>query len=388
MRGLRRRDPLRLPDRGLHADRRHGDARPLEGPADVALSAGGFHPRFQRPEGFPELRRLNLSLLQSDNPRVRLEAYFALTANTVQFGARLELYAAALGFSVEGLLTFDALVRFEPFGFEVDIAGHVTLKRGSRTLMGVAVELALSGPEPWHVRGRARFEILFLSAEISFDRTFGERAAPAALPQPVDVAAKVEEALADPRNRTAQLTGAGRTVVTLRELPDADGRLVVHPLGGLSFTQRVAPLGITLTRYGTSPVAGDPRLDLERELTVDDADPATAPVTVPLTPTREYFAPAQFLDLTDDQKLSAPSFELLTAGASAEGVTGRARERAGVFASTVDYEEVLQDGPHRVEGDAGTPVAFGTAGLRTAAGPAARAATRRTGRQRFTAAPP
>ncbi|MFD0077371.1 DUF6603 domain-containing protein [Streptomyces sp. NPDC127166] len=359
-----------------------------KGRPTFALSAGGFHPRFQRPEGFPELRRLNLSLLQGDNPRVRLEAYFALTANTVQFGARLELYAAALGFSVEGLLAFDALVRFEPFGFEVDIAGHVTLKRGSRTLMGVAVELALSGPEPWHVRGRARFEILFLSAEISFDRTFGERAAPAALPQPVDVAARVEEALADPRNWTAQLTGAGRTVVTLRELPDADGRLVVHPLGGLSFTQRVAPLGIALTRYGTSPVAGDPRLDLERELTVDDTDnPATAPVTVPLKETREYFAPAQFLDLTDDQKLSAPSFELLTAGASAEGATGRARERAGVFASTVDYEEVLQDGPHRVEGDTGTPVVFGTAGLRTAAGPAARAATRRTGRQRFTAAP-
>ncbi|MFF0477576.1 DUF6603 domain-containing protein [Streptomyces sp. NPDC004284] len=358
-----------------------------KGRPQFALSAGGFHPRFQRPEGFPELRRLNLSLLQGDNPRVRLEAYFALTSNTVQFGARLELYAAALGFSVEGLLAFDALVRFEPFGFEVDIAGHVSLKRGSRTLMGVGVEIALSGPAPWHVRGRARFELLFFSGEISFDRTFGGHTAPAALPAAVNVAAKVEEALADPRNWTAQLTGAGRTVVTLREIPDAEGRLIVHPLGGLSFTQRIAPLGVTLTRYGTSPVEGQHRLDLEPELTVDDADPTTAAVTVRLTPTREYFAPAQFLDLTDEQKVAAPSFDLLTAGATAEGATGRARELAGVFASTVDYEEIVQDGAHRVTDTTGTPAAFGAAGLRTAAGPAARAATRRTGRQRFTAAP-
>ncbi|WP_020477422.1 DUF6603 domain-containing protein [Streptomyces sp. SS] len=356
-----------------------------KGRPSFALSAGGFHPRFQRPEGFPEPRRLNLSLLQGDNPRVRLEAYFALTSNTVQFGARLELYAAALGFSVEGLLAFDALVRFEPFGFEVDIAGHVSLKRGSRTLTAVGVEIALSGPAPWHVRGRARFEVLFFSGEISFDRTFGGHAAPAALPAAVDVAAKVEEALADPRNWTAQLTGAGRTVVTLRELPDVEGRLVVHPLGGLSFTQRVAPLGVTLTRYGTSPVDGARRLDLEPELTVDDADPATAPVTVRLTPTREYFAPAQFLDLTDEEKLAAPSFDLLTAGASAEGAAARERERTGVFASSVDYEEVVQDGAHREAAPA--PAASGPAGLRTAAAPAARAAGRRKGRGRFAAAP-
>ncbi|MGW6390937.1 DUF6603 domain-containing protein [Streptomyces sp. NPDC055103] len=362
-----------------------------KGTPQFALSAGGFHPRFQRPEGFPELRRLNLSLLQGDNPRVRLEAYFALTSNTVQFGARLELYAAALGFSVEGLLAFDALVRFEPFGFEVDMAGHVSLKRGSRTLMGVAVEVALSGPAPWHVRGRARFELLFFSGEISFDRTFGGRAAPAALPAAVDVAARVEQALADPRNWTAQLTGAGRTVVTLRELPDAEGQLVVHPLGGLSFTQRVAPLGVTLTRFGSSPIAGDHRLDLEPELTVDDTDPATETLTVRLTPTREHFAPAQFLDLTDEQKLAAPSFDLLTAGATAEGAVARRRERDGVFASVTDYEEILQDGPHRVTepGSAGEPqpLGLGPAGLRTAAGPAARATARRTGRRRFATAP-
>ncbi|MFJ6572110.1 DUF6603 domain-containing protein [Streptomyces sp. NPDC091292] len=356
-----------------------------KGTTAFALSAGGFHPRFQPPEGFPALRRLSLSLLSGDNPRLRLESYFALTSNTVQFGARVELYAAAAGFSIDGQLAFDALVQFEPFGFQVDIVGRLALKRGSRTLMGVGVAVALSGPTPWHVRGKARFEIVFLSAEISFDRTFGSRAAPAALPEPVDVAGGVERALADPRNWTAQLTGVGRTVVTLRELPATEGQLIVHPLGGLSFTQRFAPLGITLDRFGNAPVKGPRRLDLEPELTIDDADARTAPVTVRLAPTREYFAPAQFLDLSDDEKIAAPSFESLVAGATADGALAAARERTGVFASPIRYEEVFEDGPHRGTAPAAAPV--DAAGLRVAAAPAARAATRRTGHRRFSATP-
>ncbi|MDH6228276.1 DUF6603 domain-containing protein [Streptomyces sp. MJP52] len=367
-----------------------------KGGSSFALSAGGFHPRFQRPEGFPQLRRLTLSLLNGDNPRLRLEAYFALTSNTVQFGARLELYAAALGFSIDGMLSFDALVQLEPFGFQVDIGGRLALKRGSRTLMGVGVEVALSGPTPWHVRGKARFEILFLSGEISFDRTFGARAIPAELPAAVDVAARVEEAMADPRNWTAQLTGPGRTVVTLRQLPDAEGRLIVHPLGGLSFTQRVAPLGLTLDRFGGAPVTEPRRLDLHPELTVEDVDPATAtaPVTLHLAPTRDHFAPAQFLDLTDEEKLSAPSFERLVAGATAEGALAADRERDGVHGSVLGHEEVVVDGPHRSVTTATT--AFARTGgaepltgapLRTAASPAARAATRRTGPQGFSARP-
>ena len=374
-----------------------------KGEPSFALSAGGFHPRFQRPEGFPALRRLTLSLLNGDNHRVRLEAYFALTSNTVQFGARLELYAAALGFSIDGMLGFDALVQFEPFGFQVDIAGSLALKRGDRTLMGVGVEVALSGPAPWHVRGRARFEVLFFSAEISFDRTFGAPA-PRALPSAVNVASLVEQALGDARNWTAQLAGAGRTVVTLREITGTDGLLLVHPLGGLSFTQRVAPLGITLDRFGNAPVEGPRKLELLPTLTVDDGRPDThtPPLTVELTTTREYFAPAQFLDLSDEEKLTSPSFDRLEAGATATGTLALARESDGLIESPVAYEEIVVDGGKRTGtprsgavglrarpgADAATTVLHGDLlRARTACGPAARAATRRTGRQRFATAP-
>ncbi|MFJ1596541.1 DUF6603 domain-containing protein [Streptomyces sp. NPDC088261] len=364
-----------------------------------ALAAGGFHPRFQPPPNFPRLKRLTLSLLSGDNPRLRLESYLALTSNTAQFGARVELYASALGFSVEGMLSFDALVQFEPFGFLAEMVGALALKCGSRTVMGVRVEVMLSGPGRWHARGRARFEILFFSAEISFDKTFGS-AVPAARPEGVDVAARLEEALDDPRSWTAQLPGAGNSVVTLRQITDAEDRLLVHPLGSLAVTQRVAPLGVTLDRFGQARVSGDRTLRLTA-LRVRSS-PAAEPVGLRTAETREYFAPAQFLDLGDDEKLDRPSFERLPAGCAAEPATRFGRDLDVLPQAEPDYDltvvgpaaaagfsparTVTSRADLRVPAAAATRAQDGAALLaRTAVSPAARAATRRTGKQRFTA---
>ena len=67
------------------------------------LAVGGFHPRFQPPPGFPTLERIAVSLTKGNNPRLRLTAYLALTSNTAQIGAHLDLFVAAGGASVEGL---------------------------------------------------------------------------------------------------------------------------------------------------------------------------------------------------------------------------------------------------------------------------------------------
>jgi len=57
--------------------------------ANFLLSIGGFHPAYQPPPmNLPNLRRLSLSLLEGDNPRLTLEYYYAVTSNTVQFGAK------------------------------------------------------------------------------------------------------------------------------------------------------------------------------------------------------------------------------------------------------------------------------------------------------------
>ena len=86
-------------------------------PRSLALAIGGFHPDFAAPPKFPQLRRVALGLCTGDNPRLTCEAYVAVTSNTVQFGARADLYAAAWGVSVAGGVTFNTLIEFDPFRF-------------------------------------------------------------------------------------------------------------------------------------------------------------------------------------------------------------------------------------------------------------------------------
>ena len=138
-----------------------------------------------------------------------------------------------------------------------------------------------------------------------FDVTIGEATAPA-LPAPVDVAPLVLAALTDARAWTAQLP-AGADVVTLRAL--APGAAVLaHPLGTLQVRQRVAPLERTLERFGASVPSGAKRFRITLA--------TIGGVRTSLTPLQDHFAPAQFTALSDDAKLSAPSFESMTSGAA------------------------------------------------------------------------
>lgn len=298
------------------------------GPNPVFLLAvGGFHPRFAAPPGFPALDRVAVALASGDNPKLRLEAYLALTSNTVQFGARLDVGARAGSFSIGGFMSFDALVTLSPLAFVVDIAAQLAVKAGGHTLLSINLALTLSGPRPWHAHGRASFSILFFDVSFGFDLTVGDPA-PAALPDPVDVAPLLLAALADPRAWAAQLP-AGADVVTLRGV-DAGTAILAHPSATLQVRQRVAPLDRTLDRFGTSVPSGARRFRITLA--------TVGGVRTTLTPLQDRFAPAQFTAMSDDQKLSAPSFAAMTSGA-ALGADGYATG-APVTVSVV-YEQAL-----------------------------------------------
>src|SRR5262249_7900358 len=140
------------------------------------LTVGGFHPDYQPPPmALPDLRRLSLQLLSGDNPRLLLETYFAVTSNTVQFGARLELYAAAGQFNVYGFLSFDVLFQFNPFHLTASVSAMLALRVGSSTIAGITLSLTLDGPTPWHAHGTASFKLCwFITIKVRFDKTFGE----------------------------------------------------------------------------------------------------------------------------------------------------------------------------------------------------------------------
>lgn len=301
------------------------------------LAVGGFHPSFSPPAGFPSLGRMALTLTRGDSIRLRLEAYVALTSNTAQLGARADLLVRASGFSVEGYLGFDALFQFHPFMFTVDLRAGVTLKWHGRTLAGIDLELSVSGPSPWHARGKATFKIWRFSKSVSFDRTIGAEEPPPALP-PADPLPALVEALRDPRNWSAELTPATSSVLVLRDSPDS-GEILIHPLGELSVRQRVVPLGIAIDRFGNTTPAADRRFDLSL-IPGDAEDGATA------EPLLDFFAAAQFLDMTDASKLRRPSFELMEAGLRVRGelTFGGELDPSLIGETPIEYETVPPEG--------------------------------------------
>ncbi len=60
-------------------------------------------------------------------------SYFAITSNSVQFGANVQAYASAGGFSVQGYLGFDVLFIFSPFSFEFDFTASFDVAYDGRT---------------------------------------------------------------------------------------------------------------------------------------------------------------------------------------------------------------------------------------------------------------
>jgi hypothetical protein len=278
-----------------------------EGSPNFALAVGGLHPAFNPPANFPKLQRIAINLSSGDNPRIRCEAYFALTANTVQFGARAELYASASGFSIHGGIGFDVLIQLDPFQFLAEFYAQVQLKRGSSNLFKVKVQGALAGPRPLHVKAKATFEILWWDVSVRVDKTLvgGEKPP---LPEPIDVLPRLKEALGNPGNWVAELPAGQRPMVTLREKPRAANEVLLHPLGTLTVKQSIVPLDIDISRFGQAAPAGARRFTIS-SVSLGEPSQTTRPV-------KEFFAPAQFFEMSDDEKLSRPSFEPMAAGMS------------------------------------------------------------------------
>jgi hypothetical protein len=271
--------------------------------ANFLLTVGGFHPAYEPPPmDLPGIRRLTLALLSGDNPRLRLEMYFAVTSNTAQFGAKLELYASASKFNVFGLLSFDVLFQFNPFYFIAEITAMLALRVGSSSFASIKLTLTLEGPTPWKAKGTASFKICwFFTLKVRFNKTFGE-SRNTTLPD-LAVLPLLAEALRADDNWEGELPAQQHRLESIREAPELTGELRLHPVGTLKISQKVVPLNVAIDRIGSQrPSDG-------REFRI--VNPQHAVTTN--TP-QEAFAPAQFFDLTDEQKLTSASFKDLDSG--------------------------------------------------------------------------
>lgn len=267
------------------------------------LSVGGFNPAFKdAPADLQNMTRLGISLLNNDYVKISVTCYFAVTSNTVQFGAKVELYAGSGSFNVYGYLGFDVLIQFDPFHFVAAIYAGLALRSGTSVIMGISVSGQLAGPTPWDVKGDASISILFFSISVSFHETWGDPGTDQNQNK-IDIIQLLTDAIADNSNWRAVIPDNNSQHVSIKTITPGGNESVVHPFGILTFSERIVPLEIDITRFGN---------DLPKD--ANHFDIAASDTGVTTSPVKEEFAAANFFDLTDDQKLSRPSFEPMISG--------------------------------------------------------------------------
>ena len=148
---------------------------------------------------------------------------------------------------------------------------------------------------------------------------------------PVQVLPLLTTVLADARNWGATPPAGTPSLVSLKD----PGSQVVHPSALLEVHESVVPLGLAITRFGSAPVTG------ATSFTITGYQVNGA--TVDHESIQDDFAPAQFFDLSDDQKLARPSFERHDAGMRLTGVG--LTTCGGPVSKAISYETFYIDQP-------------------------------------------
>jgi hypothetical protein len=321
-----------------------------------ALALGGFNPHFQPPASFPALKRLAITIGASV-AQIEAQAYIALTANTLQFGARAEITAGTGSFNVHGWLGLDALCERDPISFTFDLSAGIDLRHGTDVLASVHLDGQLFGPTPWHISGEASLSLFLFDVSVHFDKTFGPSAGGVSLPDPLSL---LLAAFASQSSFQSVLPASVRAIVSVAAAAaDANGALLLEPAGTLRIAQRVLPFGQPLTRFGGAP------LGRTVQFTMDGVTAFTTTFQPPPTATEEFapaqyfefsseeFAPAQYFEFSDAEKLSLPSFSKFDAGVEIAGdaidLGSSGRSRAVVKPFT--YDTTIFDGVSQRPGE-------------------------------------
>jgi len=165
--------------------------------------------------------------------------------------------------------------------------------------------------------------LMFFDVSVHFDRTWGGAAGPVSVPDPL---AALVAALAD-RSGWSGLAapGVGAAISPVAAPSDAGDAVLLDPAGALRITQRAVPLDQPVTRFGGVSLGRTVSFSVDSLTAFGQPAAASGPAT-------EEFAAAQFLDFTDAEKLSLPSFSRFDAGvelgASAVGLGQSGRTRA------------------------------------------------------------
>jgi hypothetical protein len=301
---------------------------------NFVLSAGGFHPRFTPPPlPFPEPPRIAVSILNESFARIRIEGYFAVTSNSVQFGSRAEMFFGISDFSIEGHLAFDALFQFEPFYFRFALSTSFSVKVFGVGVYSVGYSGLLEGPTPWHIEGKGHISLLFFSISVPFQHTWGSNQNTRL--DPIEVMLLAETEFKALTNWEAKIPVMSNLNVSLRKLDEAEtDRLVLHPLGKLRISERKVPINFKLDKVGNKKPKDINRLKVSATL--------SGSTGLSVETVKDRFAIGQFRDLDAAAQLSSPAFEPLDSGIEI-GVAGAALKTSQAVRRVIRYETIIID---------------------------------------------
>jgi hypothetical protein len=265
--------------------------------ANFVVSVGGFNPQFNPPPlPFPALQRISIDLINESYARIHADGYFAVTTNTVQFGTNSDFFFGFSACSVSGSSSFDALIQFSPFHFEVDISSQFSVQVFGIGVYGVGIDVALSGPTPWHVHGSASLSFFFFSISIGIDFTWGDN--PNTTLPPIAVMPILAAEAQKISNWKTALPANVKLLVVLRQLDPAESGFILHPAGTLQISQHAIPLDLKLDKVGSQAPSDANQF----------AFSVAGSVLTKTGNLRQPFAPSQFLNSDDATKLSQPAF--------------------------------------------------------------------------------
>jgi hypothetical protein len=299
--------------------------------ASFVVSVGGFHPAFNPPPlPFGAIARIAISILNTDFARIRVEGYFAVTSNSVQFGASVEVFFGVSAFNIDGHLAFDALFRFSPFYFIITISASLSVKVFGVGLFSVRMRGSLEGPTPWHVEGTGSISLLFFDIDVDFSHTWGEEAE-TTLP-PINVMPLLVAEYEKSENWLAVLPPNNQLLVSLSNFGAGATDLILHPVGSLKISQRAIPLGLTIDKVGNQKPS-DANLFNVAVSTTGIGEKGEL---------EESFAVGQYFDKSDNELLSAKSFEPMKSGIELS-VAGEQYHAPVAVKRVVRYEKIIID---------------------------------------------
>ena len=285
------------------------------------LSVGGYHPRYKKPNRFPEIPRAGMAIRFGKYVTLTCEFYYAITSNSFQTGASVSLAVRKGKLGIDGYFMYDALLQINPFHFDVSIGLGVALRWGSKKLAGVGLRFQFSGPKPWNVNGYAKIRILFIKIKVRFNYTWGDSVQPPREFIASDILLnQLKTALEKRQSWTAQLPSNFKVPERLRSIDETQSEklVVVHPSGILEFSQNVLPLNQSIEKFGKSYVEGKPTYRIE-SLKIGNEETSIL-IEKNSIALRAYFSRGQYEALPEATQLSTKDFELMDTGYRFEGL--------------------------------------------------------------------